>query len=85
MLCFILDQLFGDLGGTLGTALYFFIQLISFTGIFMIVFGLFEGFVLQKWKYGYFLLAIIIIGLVGIDPAIELIANGFPNLTSLLG
>ncbi len=85
MLCFILDQFLGDLGETLGAGLYFILQLISFTGIFIIVFGLFEGFVLHQWKYQPFLLAIIIIGLVGIDPAIDLIANGFPNLTSLFG
>ncbi len=85
MLYFILDQFFGDLGETLGGALYFFLQLISFTGLFMIVFGLFEGFVLHQWKYQYFLLAIIIIGLVGIDPAIDLLTNGFPNLTNLIG
>ncbi len=82
---FILIQLFGDLGETLGGAIYFMIQLISFTGIFMIVFGLFEGFVNGKWKYGYFLTAIIIFGLVGIEPAIDLFTNGFPNLTNLFG
>ncbi len=85
MLCFLLGQFLGNLSETLGKALYFMIQLISFTGIFLIVFGLFEGLVLGKWKYGYFLTAIIVIGLVGIDPAIDLITNGFPNIFEFLG
>ncbi len=84
MLGFILDQFFGDISQTLGAALYFIFQLVSFTGIFLIAFGLFEGLVLKQWKYQYFLLAIIAIGLVGIDPAIDLLANGFPNLTNLI-
>ncbi len=85
MLCFILDLFLGDLSETLGATLYFLIQIISFTGIFLIVFGLFEGLVLHKWSYQSFLLAIIVIGLVGFDPAIDLLTNGFPNLTSMIG
>ena len=85
MLSYILDQFLGNLSDTLGEALYFIIQIISFTGIFLIAFGLFEGLVQGKWKYGYFLTAIIVIGLVGIDPAIDLLTNGFPNLFDFLG
>ena len=77
---YLLEHFLGNLSNTLGLALYFIIQIISFTGLFLIAFGLFEGFVLGKWRYGYFLTAIIVIGLVGINPAIDLVVKGFPNI-----
>ncbi len=77
---FILDQLARNLGGALGETLYFLLECISFAGLFIIIFGLFQGIVLQKWKYSEFLMGVIIIALVGIEPAWVLLTQGFPTL-----
>ncbi len=80
MLYFILDTLIQELGGMLGDALYFLLECISFTGIFILIFGLFQGIVLQKWHYSEFLIGVIIIALVGVEPAWVLLTQGFPTL-----
>ncbi len=80
MLYFILEPLIQDLGGTLGGVIYLLLECISFTGIFILIFGLFQGIVLQKWKYSEFLIGVIIIALVGVEPAWVLLTQGFPTL-----
>lgn len=81
MLYFILDQMVRNLGGALGEALYFLLECVSFAGLFIIVFGLVQGLVLEKWHYSEFLIGIIVIGLVGIEPAWILVTQGFPSLS----
>ncbi len=81
MLCFILDQIVRNLGGTLSETLYFLLACVSFAGLFIIIFGLFQGLVLGKWHYSAFLIGIIVIGLVGIEPAWVLLTQGFPNFS----
>jgi len=83
MLCFILDQVTSDLGGTLAQLLYFMLELASFAGIFILLWGLVSGLVLNKWSYNYFLMGIIILGVVGPGPAWTLMTQGFPNFSTL--
>ena len=77
MLSFILDQMVRDLGGVLGATLYFLLECVSFAGLFIIIFGLFQGIVLQKWHYSEFLIGALIVGLVGVEPAWILLTQGF--------
>ncbi len=79
MLYFILDPLVQNMGGVLGGVLYFLLGCISFAGIFIIIFGLFQGFVLEKWHHTYFLIGVLIIALVGVEPAWVLLTQSFPN------
>ena len=74
---FILDQMVRNLGGALGETLYFLLECLSFAGLFIIIFGLFQGIVLQKWHYSEFLIGVLIIGLVGVEPAWILLTEGF--------
>ncbi len=80
MLFFILDPFIQQLGGAIGGVLSLLLGCISFTGIFILIFGLFQGFVLQKWHYSEFLIGALIIALVGVEPAWILLTQGFPTL-----
>ena len=80
---FILDQLSQDAAGVLGQVLSFMVEIASFAGIFILIWGLVSGLVLNKWSYNYFLIGIIIIGFVGVVPAWNLITHGFPDISSM--
>ena len=83
MLYQLLDQLTNNVGSSLGEFMYFMLELASFSGIFILLWGLVSGLVLNKWKYSDFLLGIIILGVVGPGPAWTLMTQGFPDFSSM--
>jgi hypothetical protein len=85
MLCYLLDQLFQNLSGSLGQILVFMLELASFAGLFLLIWSICAGLILNSWRYDHFLLAIIILGIIGPGPAWTLITQGFPDFSTLLG
>ncbi|OLS13960.1 MAG: hypothetical protein RBG13Loki_2411 [Promethearchaeota archaeon CR_4] len=47
MLFFLLDGLVNEAQGFLGSVFTFILQIVSFAGLFILIFGLFQGFVLE--------------------------------------
>jgi len=84
MAFFLLDGLINGAQGFLGAVFTLLVQIISFAGLFILVFGLFQGFVLEKWHYSEFLLGIVIMVLVGPLPGIALIAGQVPDFSNLV-
>ena len=82
MLFFVLDALIDQGSGFLADVFTFILQLVSFAGLFILVFGLFQGFVLEKWHHSEFLIGIVIMILVGPLPGIALITGNVPDFLS---
>jgi hypothetical protein len=82
MLFFLLDGLIDQGSGFLADVFTFILQLVSFTGLFILIFGLFQGFVLEKWHHSEFLIGIVIMILVGPMPGIALITGNVPDFFS---
>ncbi|OLS13967.1 MAG: hypothetical protein RBG13Loki_2418 [Promethearchaeota archaeon CR_4] len=82
MLFFLLDPLVNGAQGLIGAIFTFILQLVSFAGLFILIFGLFQGFVLERWRYSEFLVGIVIMVIVGPLPGIALITGNIPDFLS---